>query len=147
MAPLLEAERSVGHDQLGLEGISSVPRPSQAGQAPAGALNENSRGSISSMVKPETGQAKRAENVMRSCVSFLLLLAPSVSSFGSGLSAKLGDGDAVGRGQGPSRSCSASALGDVLAHDEAVHDDVDVVLEFLVQLGRVRRFRRTCRRS
>src|SRR5690606_41091137 len=29
-------------------------------------------GSISSMVKPETGQASRAENVMRSCVSFLL---------------------------------------------------------------------------
>ena len=50
----------------------SLPSPSHLGQAPAGALNENSRGSISSMVKPETGHANRAENVMRSCVSFLL---------------------------------------------------------------------------
>jgi len=35
-------------------------------------LNENSRGSISSMVKPYTRQAKRAEKVILSCVSFLL---------------------------------------------------------------------------
>ena len=66
---------------------NSVPRPSHVGQAPAGALNENSRGSISSMVKPETGQAKRAEKVTRSCVSFFDLLAPLVSEAGSGLSA------------------------------------------------------------
>jgi hypothetical protein len=37
--------------------FSSKPRPSQVGQAPNGLLNENSRGSISGMVKPETGQA------------------------------------------------------------------------------------------
>ena len=46
-----------------------VPRPSQDGQAPNGLLNENSRGSISSIVKPDTGQAKRAENVVRSPLS------------------------------------------------------------------------------
>ena len=59
------------------------------GQAPAGALNENRRGSISSMVKPDTGQANRAENVMRSCVSFLLRrtadsLSPSFTGRGLG---------------------------------------------------------------
>ena len=45
---------------------SSIPNPSQVGQAPKGALKENSRGSISGMVKPETGQAKFSENVIRS---------------------------------------------------------------------------------
>ena len=39
--------------------------PPQVGQAPNGLLNENSRGSISAMVKPETGQAKLDEKVMR----------------------------------------------------------------------------------
>ena len=38
------------------------------GQAPAGALKENSRGSISAMVKPLTGQANFSEKVMRSGV-------------------------------------------------------------------------------
>src|SRR3546814_17367553 len=45
-----------------------MPRPSQAGQAPKGLLNENRRGSIPSMVKPETGQANLAEKVVRSPV-------------------------------------------------------------------------------
>src|SRR5262249_46764360 len=43
----------------------STPRPPQAGQAPDGLLNENSRGSISEIVKPETGQANFSANVMR----------------------------------------------------------------------------------
>lgn len=46
-----------------------TPSPSQAGQAPNGLLNEKSRGSISGMVKPETGQANLAEKVSRSPVS------------------------------------------------------------------------------
>jgi hypothetical protein len=45
---------------------SVIPRPSQAGQAPKGLLKENRRGSTSSMVKPETGQANLAEKVVRS---------------------------------------------------------------------------------
>ena len=45
---------------------ASTPRPSQTGQAPNGLLNENSRGSISVMVKPETGQANFSENSSRS---------------------------------------------------------------------------------
>jgi hypothetical protein len=52
-------------------------------------LNENSLGSISSMVKPDTGQAKRSEKVSRSCVSFfdLLALSAEVSARASGRSA------------------------------------------------------------
>src|SRR5262245_59347866 len=67
----------------------SFPRPSHLGQAPAGALKEKRRGSTSSMVKPETGQAKRAEKVMRSWVSFLLrrtsLSSPRAASALAGL--------------------------------------------------------------
>ena len=44
---------------------SFSPSPSQAGQAPCGALKLNSRGSISAMVKPETGQANFSEKTMR----------------------------------------------------------------------------------
>ncbi len=39
--------------------------PAQVGQAPKGLLNENRRGSISEIVKPETGQANFDEKVMR----------------------------------------------------------------------------------
>ena len=48
--------------------LSSLPRPSQAEQAPCGLLNENNRGSISAKVNPETGQANFAENKIRSPV-------------------------------------------------------------------------------
>src|SRR3546814_4548700 len=44
---------------------SRSPSPSHAGQAPCGALKLNSRGSISAMVKPETGQANFSEKMMR----------------------------------------------------------------------------------
>ena len=47
----------------------STPSPPQAGQAPNGLLNENSRGSISGMVKPDTGQANFSENTRRSAFS------------------------------------------------------------------------------
>jgi hypothetical protein len=69
--------------------FSFTPRPSQTGQAPCGLLNENSRGSISVMVKPETGQAKRSEKSRRRG-SF----SPSAAV------GELGDGDAVGQAQG-----------------------------------------------
>ena len=39
--------------------------PSQTGQAPCGALKLNRRGSISSRVKPLTGQANLDENTVR----------------------------------------------------------------------------------
>ncbi len=78
--------------------LSSVPRPSHLGQAPKGLLKENRRGSISSMVKPETGQANFSEKRMRSCVSFfdLLALSSAVREGGKGLSVIFGDGQAVG---------------------------------------------------
>ena len=60
---------------------SLTPRPSHVGHAPTGELNENRRGSISAMVKPETGQANFAENVVRSQVSASSAkTSPSLSS-------------------------------------------------------------------
>jgi hypothetical protein len=45
---------------------------------PCGALNENRRGSISEMVKPEIGQANFSENTMRPSGA----LSPSTADFG-----------------------------------------------------------------
>ncbi len=89
MAPSASDSPSSGTTSSGSKYIS-VPRPSQAGQAPKGLLKENSRGSISSMVKPETGQANFAENVVRSPVSASSAkTSPSLSSSAvSRLSAK-----------------------------------------------------------
>ena len=60
-----------------------TPRPSQTGQAPNGLLNENSRGSISLIVKPETGQANFSEKVMRRGVSPSGALAYSATAMPS----------------------------------------------------------------
>src|SRR3990167_1910129 len=78
MAPSARLSSGCGTTSSG-SNCNSVPSPSHVGQAPAGALNENRRGSISSMVKPETGQAKREEKMTRSCVSFLLRSTPPFS--------------------------------------------------------------------
>ena len=115
---------------------SSVPSPSHVGQAPAGALNENSRGSISSMVKPDTGQAKRAEKMMRSCVSFLDLLAPW-SRCRAASCRRTRRWRCRRRSPSAVSKLSASRVAMSRAHDEAVHHHVDVVLELLVELGRV----------
>ena len=53
----------------------SRPSPPQAGQAPNGLLNENSRGSISGMVKPDTGQANFSEKIRRSALALRPRLA------------------------------------------------------------------------
>src|SRR5215813_11808806 len=45
--------------------LSCTPRPSQVGQAPAGLLNEKSLGSISGIVKPDTGHANFWLKMMR----------------------------------------------------------------------------------
>ena len=60
----------------------STPSPPHFGQAPNGLLNENSRGSISGMVKPDTGQANFSEKTRRSTVSlrWRLALAPSTGA-------------------------------------------------------------------
>ena len=59
----------------------STPSPPHFGQAPNGLLNENSRGSTSGMVKPETGQANFSEKISRSAVSLrcLFAFAPSTA--------------------------------------------------------------------
>ena len=59
--------------------VCSKPRPPQCGQAPNGLLKENRRGSISGMVKPDTGQANLAEKTIR--------LGAPFSSFSSAYSA------------------------------------------------------------
>ncbi len=68
----------------------STPRPPHFGQAPNGLLNENSRGSISGIVKPDTGQANFSENTMRSAVSLraLLALAPVTAVSASSTTAR-----------------------------------------------------------
>ncbi len=64
MAPRRRLSVGVGHDELGVDRLLE-PSPPQSGQAPNGLLNENSRGSISEMVKPDTGQANLEEKATR----------------------------------------------------------------------------------
>ena len=99
----------------------SAPSPLQTGQAPKGALNEKSRGSISGIVKPDTGQANFAEKVMR-----FGLPSASVSSAYSASAIPSASSSAVSK-------LSASRAPHVGADRNPVHHDVDVVLVFLVQ--------------
>src|SRR5688500_19903041 len=76
---------------------SFSPRPSQAGQAPWGALKEKRRGSISAMVKPETGQANFSEKTMRLAGMDAPLSAPeALSPMGRGV----GEGESGSSGVG-----------------------------------------------
>src|SRR5271156_550205 len=81
IAPL-RSVRSLSEMTRSASMCCSTPRPPHFGQAPNGLLNENSRGSISGMVKPDTGQANFSENTSRSAVSlrWRLALARSVNS-------------------------------------------------------------------
>ena len=65
MAPL-RSVRSLSGMTSSASICCSTPSPPHFGQAPNGLLNENSRGSISGMVKPETGQANFSEKMRRS---------------------------------------------------------------------------------
>ena len=60
--------RSSGTTSAGSKKLS-VPSPSHFGQAPCGLLKLNSRGSISSMEKPLTGQANLLLNTVRAPLS------------------------------------------------------------------------------
>ena len=126
MAPLRRVRLRVGHDQRRRRPSARVPSPSQVGQAPNGLLNENSRGSISGMVKPETGQANFAEKMMRS--------APRRSPAGASANSTIGD--AVGQLQRGLEAVGEPAR-HVGAHHEAVDHHLDVVLELLVERRRV----------
>ena len=96
-----------------------MPSPSQLGQAPNGLLKEKSRGSISSMVKPETGQAKRAEKVTRSAAVLPVSAFSAKSSPSERLQTRL-DGIRQPRLQpGPD--------------DHPVDHHLDIVLQLLVE--------------
>ena len=63
IAPLLIESSSLGIIKS-LSKIYCSPRPSQILHAPDGLLNEKSLGSISSIVKPDTGHANLAEKII-----------------------------------------------------------------------------------
>src|SRR5699024_12371050 len=69
-----------------------MPKPSQVGQAPAGLLNENIRGSSSGKEYPQCGQAKLAEKTSSSALLSSILatttIPPESSSAVSNDSAK-----------------------------------------------------------
>ncbi len=71
----------------------SVPIPSQTGHAPNGLLKEKSLGSISGIVNPEMGHAKRLENTVSVPSSaFSTVAKPSVNPMAvSRLSARRAD--------------------------------------------------------
>ncbi len=93
------------HDQVRVDVQLRCRGRRRPGRRRTGLLNENSRGSISGMVKPETGQANFSENSTRSCVSLSDLLAepPRRVFRRQRLVGELGDRDAVGELQRRSR--------------------------------------------
>ncbi len=130
----------------------SSPSPPHSGQAPNGLLNENSRGSISGMVKPDTGQANFSEKIRRwarvSGSAFASLPGLPGVPFrrswitGSAASARPGDDEAESANSttaSPSaslRRCSneSASRGPMSRlHHQPVDHHVDVVGEFLVE--------------
>ena len=121
MAPFFRIVRSLSGTISSGSIVCSTPRPSQDGQAPKGLLKENRRGSISEMVKPETGQANFSEKMMRSGFGFLVLLV-----------GHLDDGNAIGHFQRGLEGIG-EARGEVWLHHKTVDDHVDIVLDILVE--------------
>ncbi len=115
----------------------STPRPPQAGQAPNGLLNENSRGSISGMVKPDTGQANFSENseVLGRCVAPLDATLPFFGSRRQPLDRRISTTGQPIRQLQRGLETFREALRHVGPHHDAVHHHVDVVLELLVERG------------
>src|SRR5687768_11866978 len=100
--------------------------PPQVGQAPKGLLKEKSLGSISGMVKPETGQAKRCEKVILRASAFPVswpgLTPPSrsaalVASGSPGLAASPRPGDDRGGGSANSTTAVPSASSSAVSSD------------------------------
>ena len=103
-----------------------VPRPWHAGQAPNGELNENDRGSSSSVsMSCSLGQASCSENVSSRC-----------GSFGVGRSTKSRIDQPAGEAERGLDRVGQPALGRRLDR-EPVDDHLDGVLLLLVQLGRL----------
>ena len=135
MAPRFRVALSSGTTRAASMRIS-WPMPPQVGQAPNGLLNENSRGSISAIVKPETGQANFDEKVMRFGLAVLAASRRPIRS----------------RAMPSARSSAVSRESDRRAAMSGrttmpVHHHVDVVLELLVERRRVVDRRSIRRRS
>ena len=107
----------------------STPSPPHAGQAPNGLLNENSRGSISGMVKPDTGQANFSEKIRRSALALRPRLAAAPVALRVG---QFDHRQAVGELEALLERIRQPRA-DVGFHHQAVDHDVDVVGEFLVE--------------
>ncbi len=124
IAPFFRLSEESGTIMSGSMRIS-WPSPSQAGQAPKGLLKENRRGSISGIVKPETGQANFDEKTMRRG-------EPS-SSFSSAYSKTAMPSvrfERLLQRVGQTRA-------EIGPDHKAIDDDVDVMLELLVERGRI----------
>ena len=107
-------------------------------------MNENSRGSISGIVKPETGQANFSENRIRSGPLLSWIFAVFFSVFCP--SAERGRRIRIFDHREPFGDLQrgletfSQPLADVRPHHDAVDHDVDVVREFLVERRRFGEF-------
>ena len=129
----LARDREVSGATRSGSNFSSVPRPSQAGQAPKGLLKEKRRGSISSMVKPETGQANFSER--RRAHGYRSWIVGAVFRGLRGRQRLVGefrDGQAFAELQG-GFECVGQGGAEIGADHEAINHHLDVVLDFLVE--------------
>ena len=131
-----EGEVGVGHDEVGLElqlGAEAV-----AGRAGAGGRVEREQPRLD-LVDGEAGDgAGEARREGDALVRLVLRLVGALGvGVGQRLVGQLGDDHLILRQPERGLEAVGQALGDVGAHDEAVHDHVDVVLELLVELGRL----------
>ena len=137
MAPL-RSVRSLSGMTRSASICCSTPSPPHFGQAPNGLLNENSRGSISGMVKPETGQANFSEKV--EALGGGLVALPVGLAGGRGAFGRRGVGEFRHRQPVGELERLLERIrqprGDVGPHHDAVDHDVDVVGEFLVERRR-----------
>src|SRR5712691_2091960 len=119
----------------------STPRPPHAGQARNGLLNENSRGSISGMVKPDTGQAKRSEKIRRCGPLWSWILAVLLSRPAGSACSLPPCGGGVGRGA--DRESRAGGLPPSLSLPHKGGGDDDREAAFAGKLGSPRCFNET----
>ena len=109
-----------------------MPSPAHVGHAPKGLLKEKERGESSSMEMPQSGQARFWEK------SISLFARPDIR-----------DDDAAGEGERRFQRIGQAGA-DILAQNQAIDDDLDVVLFLLGERGRFRRvvdFPRRCGRG
>ena len=119
MAPSASDFDSSGTTRCGSKSIIA-PSPWQSGHAPCGELNENARGVISGMLRPQSTHASRREN-SRSPPSNELMTTMSSARFSATST------DSVSRRSTPPRMISA--IDDDLDRVVAAAIELDVLLE------------------